>query len=196
MTWAKLSDDFSDDCWTLSDAAFRLHVEGLVWSNRKLLDLHLPAEDVRRFAKCPEAVAELLAVGWWSEDGDGYVIRHHGTYQRPKEMVVRLQEVATKNGKKGGRPPREQAPRNPAANPAANPRVNPQGQARTGQGSKTEPPTEVEPESTTSWPPVTTPGRPPVVDPEPEPTSCRSCHEPMVVIEPGQQTHPACEVAA
>jgi hypothetical protein len=42
MTWAKLSDDFTDDCWTLSDGAFRLHVEGLVWSNRKLLDLVIP----------------------------------------------------------------------------------------------------------------------------------------------------------
>ncbi len=29
MTWTKLSDDFSDDCWTLSDQAFRLHTEGL-----------------------------------------------------------------------------------------------------------------------------------------------------------------------
>ena len=132
MTWTKLSDDSSDDCWTLSDAAFRLHVEGLVWSNRKSLDLHLPAEDVRRFAKRPEVVDELLAVGWWTENGDGYLIRHHGAYQRPREMVVRLQEVATTNGKKGGRPPREQAPRNLAANPSANRPVNPQGQARTG----------------------------------------------------------------
>jgi hypothetical protein len=31
MTWTKLSDDFSDDCWELSDAAVRLHMEGLVW---------------------------------------------------------------------------------------------------------------------------------------------------------------------
>ena len=34
MTWTKLSDDFGDDCWELSDAAYRLHVEGLLWSNR------------------------------------------------------------------------------------------------------------------------------------------------------------------
>jgi hypothetical protein len=38
MTWTKLSDDFSDDCWQLSDAAYRLHVDGLNWSNRKLLN--------------------------------------------------------------------------------------------------------------------------------------------------------------
>ena len=112
MTWTKLSDDFSDDCWTLSDSAFRLHVEGLCWSNRKLLDLEVPAEDVRRFAKHPEAVAELVACGWWTEDGDKYVIRHHATYQRPRDAVLAQQAANKANGRKGGRPPkpaREQA---------------------------------------------------------------------------------------
>jgi hypothetical protein len=112
MTWTKLSDDFGDDCWTLSDTAFRLHVEGLVWSNRKLLDLRIPKDDVRRFAKDPEAVVELVAAGWWSEDGDAYVIRHHGQYQRRREDVLKQQEANATNGRKGGRPrkpPREQA---------------------------------------------------------------------------------------
>ncbi len=38
MTWTKLGDEFGDECWTLSDAAYRLHVDGLVWSNRKGTD--------------------------------------------------------------------------------------------------------------------------------------------------------------
>ncbi len=67
MSWAKLSDDYSDDCWTLSDEAFRLHTEALVWNGRKLLDCRVPKDDLRRFAKHPEAAAELLAVGWWTE---------------------------------------------------------------------------------------------------------------------------------
>lgn len=104
MTWTKLSDDFADDCWTLSDEAFRLHVEGLTWSNRKLLDLRVPKADVRRFAKHPEALPELVAVGWWTDDGDHYVIRHHATYQRTREDVVKQQEANTANGRKGGRP--------------------------------------------------------------------------------------------
>ncbi|RZU32710.1 hypothetical protein [Blastococcus saxobsidens] len=110
MTWSKFSDDFSDDCWTLSDRAFRLHVEGLVWNGRKLLDLHIPKDELRRFAKHPDAVDELLAVGWWSEDGDVYVIRHHGDYQRTREQVLAQQSANASNGKKGGRPrkvPRE-----------------------------------------------------------------------------------------
>lgn len=106
MTWTKLSDDFSDDCWTLSDKAFRLHVEGLVWNNRKLVDLYLDAEDVRRFAKHPEAVVELLAVGWWSAVESGYVINHHATYQRSRDAVLKQQAANEENGRKGGRPPK------------------------------------------------------------------------------------------
>lgn len=112
MTWTKLSDDFGDDCWSLSSDAFRLHVEGLTWSNRKLLDLRIPKDDLRRFAKCPDAVAELLAVQWWADAGSHYVIRHHASYQRSSDAVVRQQAANEANGRKGGRPakpPHEQA---------------------------------------------------------------------------------------
>ncbi len=107
MSSAKLSDDFGDDCWTLSDPAFRLHTE----NGRKLLDCRIPKDDVRRFAKNPDAVRELLDCGWWTEEGDYYVIRHHGQYQRTREAVVAQQAANARNGQKGGRPkkpPREQ----------------------------------------------------------------------------------------
>ncbi|MGI8710999.1 MAG: hypothetical protein ACR2LA_08420 [Acidimicrobiales bacterium] len=111
MSWAKLSDDYGDDCWTLSDEAFRLHTEALVWNGRKLLDCRISKEDVRRFAKHPDAVKELLDCGWWTEDGDHYIIRHHARYQRIREAVVNQQAANAANGAKGGRPkkPREQA---------------------------------------------------------------------------------------
>jgi hypothetical protein len=111
MSWAKLSDDYSDDCWTLSDEAFRLHTEALVWNGRKLLDCRISKDNVRRFAKHPEAVQELLDCGWWTDDGDVYIIRHHAQYQRTREAVVNQQAANAKNGAKGGRPkkPREQA---------------------------------------------------------------------------------------
>lgn len=106
MSWAKLSDDYSDDCWTLSDAAFRLHTEALVWSARKLLDCVIPKPDLRRFAKNIEALQELLDTGFWQEQGDNYVIRHHSMYQRLREDVVAQQEANKANGRKGGRPRR------------------------------------------------------------------------------------------
>lgn len=110
MTWTKLSDDFPDDCDTLSDHAFRLHVEGLCWSNRKLLDLEIPKDHLRRFATHPDAARELADVGWWSDEGDAYVIRHHAIYQRTREAVLKQQAANEANGRKGGRPrkPREQ----------------------------------------------------------------------------------------
>ncbi|WP_286344440.1 hypothetical protein [Frondihabitans sucicola] len=101
VTWTKLSDDFGDDNWSLSDAAFRLHTEALIWSNRKLLDMVIPKEDVARFAKRPEAVEELLEAGWWEDDGDTYAVVHHATYQRLKEDVLKQQRANTRNGKKG-----------------------------------------------------------------------------------------------
>lgn len=105
MTWTKLSDDFSDDCWTLSDAALRLHVEGLNWSNRKLLDVRIPRDDVRKF-KRPEALPELLDGGWWREDGDHLVIVHHGSYQRLKKDVIAQSEANAANASKRGSKPK------------------------------------------------------------------------------------------
>jgi hypothetical protein len=109
MTWTKLSDDFADDCWTLSDAAHRLHIEGLTWSNRKLLDLRIPKEDVRRF-KRPEALPELLDIGYWLEGQDYFEIVHHGRYQRLRVDVIKQQQANSANALKKGKPkppPRE-----------------------------------------------------------------------------------------
>lgn len=137
MTWSKLSDDYSDDCWRLSDAAFRLHTEAIIWSNRKLLDCRIPKDDLPRFAKRPEVVPELLDAEWWDEDDDCYILRHHARYQRLAKDVLKQQEANRRNGQKGGRPSREIVPEPPADNPVANPFVKPvenqKGQDRTGQ---------------------------------------------------------------
>lgn len=114
MTWTKLSDDFTDDCSELSAEAFRLHVEGLVWSNRKLLDLRIDKARMARWVWNADAadiaVKELVATGWWSDEGDHYVIRHHACYQRTREQVLKQQETNRANRAKGkARPVREQA---------------------------------------------------------------------------------------
>jgi hypothetical protein len=148
VSWTKLSDDFSDDCWTLSDVAFRLHTEALVWSNRKLLDCRIPRDDVRRFSRNGElAVPELLGCGWWHQEGDVYVLQHHAGYQRTREDVVRRQAASAANGSKGGRPPKPGRELKPGGNLVANPAANLGGQDRTGQGSKAVGPEEIDQEA-------------------------------------------------
>lgn len=88
MTWTKLGDEFTDECWTLTDAAFRLHVEGLVWSNRKGTDGQLAKDEMRRWARHPEAAEELVAIGWWVDRGQHYEIIHHIGYQRTRAQLA------------------------------------------------------------------------------------------------------------
>jgi hypothetical protein len=101
MTWSKLGDEYSDETWTLSDAAYRLHTDGLVWSNRKLLDGKLPKDDLARCSRRPEAVGELVSVGFWEDQGDHYRIVHHIGYQRTREQVVRQSIVNANNRAQG-----------------------------------------------------------------------------------------------
>lgn len=77
MTWTKLGDEFPAEAAPLSDAGFRTHVEALAWSNLRLLDLHIPKRDLKRFAETadPEAAAkELVETGWWKDVGDRWWI--------------------------------------------------------------------------------------------------------------------------
>ena len=209
MTWTKLSDDFADDSWTLSDAAFRLHVEGLTWSARKLLDLRIPRDELPRCSKRPEAVHELVAVGWWSDEGGSYVIRHHAAYQRTREQVLAQQEANAENGRKGGRPPkvpREQAsslaPETQSVSESVTQSVSesPSERDGTGQDWLTTGTTtlEVEPAHVTRDEPPTLRVVDPPTDGRSRWTSTRKC-QPCVVCGQGarlalddQPTHPAC----
>lgn len=95
MTWTKLSDDFTDSCATLSDAGFRTHVEGLIWTMRRETGGFLTARDVRRLAESPHAemaVSELVACGWWSIDGQGYRINHHMEHQPEPDLIAKRRE--------------------------------------------------------------------------------------------------------
>jgi hypothetical protein len=79
MTWTKLGDEYPPETAELSDAAFRLHTLALGWSNWRLLDLTVPARDLRKFAFIESklvdvAIEELIAAGWWQRTDDGYWI--------------------------------------------------------------------------------------------------------------------------
>ncbi|GAA4698022.1 hypothetical protein [Nocardioides nanhaiensis] len=75
MTWTRLSEDFMDrpEIYRLSRSARLLHVEALVWCNKRGTDGHIDAGAVRRITDAPDWQAlatELEASGAWSPDGD------------------------------------------------------------------------------------------------------------------------------
>ncbi len=88
MSWSKICAKFADQRWTLTDAAYRLHHEGLTWSNRKQTDGRLAKDDMRRWAKRPEAAEELVAVGWWEDHLTHYQIIQHIGYPRTKAQIA------------------------------------------------------------------------------------------------------------
>jgi hypothetical protein len=104
MTWTKLGDEFTDECWRLTDEAFRLHVEGLVWSNAKHLDGRLAKDEMSRWAHHPDAAEELVSLGFWEDGGDHYQIYAHQGWQRTAESWLHQSSVNSANGRKGGRP--------------------------------------------------------------------------------------------
>jgi len=90
--WTKLSDDFGDDCVRagLSDAAFRTHVEALLWSMRRLTDGRIEKLDLRRLAESAAAemaVNELVASGFWHTHREGWRVVHAMSDQ-PESAVV------------------------------------------------------------------------------------------------------------
>jgi hypothetical protein len=77
MSWTKLGDSFTDDALSLTDQAWRLHVEALIYSNRRLLDLSIPKREVVRFAGIEDidtAIKELVQSGWWTDAGNTWWI--------------------------------------------------------------------------------------------------------------------------
>jgi hypothetical protein len=85
----RLSADFVDDLRDVSDAAFRLHVEALVWSNKHGLDLRIPKGDLDRTTAAPAAAQELIDAGLWFEIDGHYFIVHSAFLQAPVDSSPR-----------------------------------------------------------------------------------------------------------
>lgn len=80
-TVTRLSEDFVGDLAAMSDAAFRLHVEALVWSNKHGLDLRIPKGDLDRTTAAPEVAQELIDAGMWFVIDDHFFIVHSAFLQ-------------------------------------------------------------------------------------------------------------------
>ncbi|SNR35736.1 hypothetical protein [Blastococcus mobilis] len=98
--WLKLSDDFGDDAARagLSDASVRTHIEALLWIMRREGEPVLDRRDLRRAlesSQAEEAVAQLLATGWWQRLDDGrFRVLQSMNDQLEPEVIVRRREAA------------------------------------------------------------------------------------------------------
>jgi hypothetical protein len=102
MTWPKFGSEFPDECahHGLSDAAFRTHVEAIVYLYRvEEYEMRIPKHLVRRFAGSSEwatAAADLVKVGFWRDDGNAYVVVHHGDVFRQSLAVQQKSRETSK----------------------------------------------------------------------------------------------------
>lgn len=98
MTWIKLDDGFpaNPKILPLSDAAFRLYIEGLCYSGKYLTDGLLNEVIVKRMGD-PE---ELVEAGIWEEVKGGYQIVNYTEYQTPKAEVEKKREQGRERGER------------------------------------------------------------------------------------------------
>jgi len=96
MTWTKHPDDYTDQLWSLGDAAYRLHCSATIFSNRTLSDGYVPADRVRglmpRFR--PAALRELLDAGRWQEATGGYFLADFAEDQPTRDHALKLRAQA------------------------------------------------------------------------------------------------------
>lgn len=107
--FARLDLDYADNpkIAELSDAAFRAHVEMILYSRTYLTDGRIPARTVTRWDT--QAVTELLsndpeAPSLYRMDDGSYLLHGYADMQETKAEVQERQQVARTNGAKGGRP--------------------------------------------------------------------------------------------
>ena len=88
MTWIKLDDTLPNNpkILPLSDAGFRLYIEGLCYANQYLTDGFL-AEAVVKRLDSKSAHIELLEAGLWDAIDDGIQIHDYCEHQTSKADV-------------------------------------------------------------------------------------------------------------
>jgi hypothetical protein len=83
VTYAKFGSEFPEKLAAdgISDAAWRTHAEAIMWVYHvEAWDLRVPKHMLRRIAGSIDwemAVKDLVAAGYWADDGHSWTIRHH-----------------------------------------------------------------------------------------------------------------------
>ncbi|HCS2945725.1 TPA: hypothetical protein OQU49_004325 [Shigella flexneri] len=124
--FARLDLDYADNpkIADLSDAAFRTHIEMVLYSRKYLTDGRIPARTATRWDT--DSVSELLlndpeAPSLAKMDDGSYLLHGFEDMQETKAEVQARQQVNARNGAKGGRPKTQSVTESPT--PAAKPSV-------------------------------------------------------------------------
>jgi hypothetical protein len=107
VAYATLDDNLADHpkVFSLSDAAFRLHVSGIIYCARQRTDGNVPGEKVKalvpRFR--PSALQELVARGMWMPilDGAAYNIHDYLDWNLSRAQIEARRESRSKSGRRG-----------------------------------------------------------------------------------------------
>lgn len=199
MTWTKLGAEFPDEARNLSNAAYRLHVDALCYSNRLLSDLLISKPEVRRFSWLPgpdateTALKELVAEGWWEDRGSHwYIGARFAGWQRTKEQVEAKRSTDTKAQRRkrlhdaGDHSECLHSNESPSAHDNAHDQADDNAtesssfSERNGTAEKLGSSSALK---TSGWGPVAVPG------------GCSVCHQPLVSVD-GSTAHPTCELEA
>lgn len=128
MVWGKFTDDLheNDKLGSVSDAAFRLWVLAITWSNKTLTDGHIPTARPPRLMVLrnpTKTIAELVGARLWHQaahpctsclelraakqvtdpiPSGGYLVHHYHEYQPPAWKVKAEKERMRALGRAGG----------------------------------------------------------------------------------------------
>lgn len=124
MTWVRLDDGFADHpkIDALSDAAYRMFVNGLCYCAQQLTDGTIPEGRIERLLpiRRPKARAELLAAGLWTATETGVEIHDYLTYQPARASVLAEREAAAERQRRARDKARESQLRHGVTNGVSN----------------------------------------------------------------------------
>ena len=111
MPYLNLDDNFADHPKVdgLSDGAFRLHVAGMLYTSKHMLDGFVPASRVPRLTRTyrPRFLAELMGERIWLPADAGYTIHDYLDWNRSREQIEadreRIRKARSAAGKKGAK---------------------------------------------------------------------------------------------
>lgn len=109
MPYLNLDDNFADHPKVdrLSDAAFRLHISGMLYAAKHLTDGAIPADRPPRLKPRYKAstLAELVKGSLWLPTDDGFEIHDYLDWNKSREQITtereRIRQVRSEAGRKG-----------------------------------------------------------------------------------------------